>query len=50
MGAYTYSQDPGNTYLLTTAKTGWLLLGKLWNETSDEEVKDVWTSILTDYN
>lgn len=26
MGAYSYSKDPGNEYLLITAKTGWELL------------------------
>ena len=29
MSAYSYSQDPGNEYLLVTAKPGWKTLGKL---------------------
>jgi len=30
MGAYSYSQDPGNEYLLITSKTGWDALAQLW--------------------
>ncbi|CAL8106834.1 unnamed protein product [Orchesella dallaii] len=42
MGAYTYSLDPGNEYLLTTAKTGWALLDRVWNEKTDEEMVACW--------
>lgn len=30
MGAYSYAQDPGNEYLLITAKTGWDTLAAFW--------------------
>jgi len=30
MGAYSYSQDPGNEYLLITAHTGWSTLAAFW--------------------
>ncbi|WAR22503.1 HYKK-like protein, partial [Mya arenaria] len=30
-GAHAYSQQPGNEYLLTTAKKGWPLLRKYWS-------------------
>ncbi len=38
MGAYSYSQDPGNEYLLTTASRGWKLLDQVWNQVSDEQM------------
>merc|ERR1712154_193412 len=31
MGAYSYSQDPGNEYLLVTASMGWQRLRQIWN-------------------
>ena len=31
MGAYSYAQDPGNEYLLITAKTGWKTLADFWS-------------------
>jgi hydroxylysine kinase len=42
MGAYTYSKDPGNEYLLTTAKTGWDMLNRIWVEKTDEQLKSIW--------
>nr|CAD7424511.1 unnamed protein product [Timema monikensis] len=36
MGEYSHLQDPGNDYLLTTAKTGWGLLQTLWGTEQDE--------------
>ncbi|XP_015189672.1 PREDICTED: hydroxylysine kinase isoform X2 [Polistes dominula] len=41
MGAYSYLNDPKNKYLLTTQKTGWTLLEKLWPMT-EEEIFNVW--------
>lgn len=41
MGAYSHFQDPQNNYLLTTQKTGWALLGKLW-PMSEDEVSNLW--------
>ncbi len=29
MSAYSYSRDPGNSYLLVTSRPGWQALGKL---------------------
>lgn len=46
MGAYTYSLDPGNEYLLTTAKTGWGLLERVWTEKSDEEIISCWNEAI----
>jgi len=46
MGAYTYSLDPGNEYLLITAKTGWALLERVWKEKSDAEMLACWTSVV----
>jgi len=42
MGQYTYSLDPGNEYLLTTAKAGWELLNRIWNDTTDDQLKSIW--------
>ncbi|ODN04830.1 Hydroxylysine kinase [Orchesella cincta] len=50
LGAYTYSLDPGNEYLLTTAKTGWALLDRLWNEKSDEEMLACWKEAVCNKN
>ncbi|ODN06024.1 Hydroxylysine kinase [Orchesella cincta] len=47
LGAYTYSLDPGNEYLLTTAKTGWALLDRVWNEKSDEEMMACWKAAVS---
>lgn len=32
MGAYSYAQDPNNSYLLTTSKQGWRALQALLEE------------------
>ncbi|KAI1285316.1 Hydroxylysine kinase [Halotydeus destructor] len=42
LGAYSHKSDPGNEYLLTTAKTGWSLLSNLRKHTSEELIK-LWT-------
>ena len=36
MGAYCYSKDPGNEYLLMTAKQGWTVLDALWRKDKGE--------------
>ncbi|XP_011879374.1 PREDICTED: hydroxylysine kinase [Vollenhovia emeryi] len=41
MGAYSYMRDPDNQYLLSTQKTGWMLLKRLWPMTQ-EEVMRAW--------
>ena len=48
MGAYSYSQDPGNEYLLLTAKRGWQVLGKLW-ETPKADLYLRWRNIMKTY-
>ncbi|XP_014673406.1 PREDICTED: hydroxylysine kinase-like [Priapulus caudatus] len=49
MGEYTYTQtDPGNEYLLTTAKAGWPQLRRLWS-TPKEEIKATWKAIMNTY-
>jgi len=41
MGAYSHLHDPENQYLLTTQKTGWMLLKRLW-PMSREDVMQAW--------
>lgn len=41
LGLYSYKNDPGNEYTLTTQKSGWKLLKKLWL-ISDEDVASIW--------
>ncbi|XP_014678890.1 PREDICTED: hydroxylysine kinase-like [Priapulus caudatus] len=49
MSEYTYTQvDPGNQYLLTTGKTGWPQLKRLWS-TPKEEIKATWKAIMNTY-
>ena len=47
-GAHSYSQQPGNEYLLTTAKQGWPLLHKFW-ATDDQELLTRWRNIIASY-
>lgn len=49
LGAYTYSLDPSNKYALTSARTGWNVLQKLWN-TTEQQLHDTWQSITEKYN
>ena len=49
MGQYTYQQDPGNLYLLSTAKSGWAILKQLW-ETPTEELVRQWNDVMMDYS
>ncbi len=48
MGAYTYLQDPGNEYMLTTAAKGWKRLAQLWNTPKDELCK-IWKGVADSY-
>nr|CAD7454634.1 unnamed protein product [Timema tahoe] len=48
MGEYSHLQDPGNDYLLTTAKTGWGLLQTLWG-TGQDELEQRWRTIMATY-
>lgn len=43
MGAYSYSLDPDNDYLLVTQEAGWTVLGALWAMSDDQfnELMDV---------
>ncbi|XP_077256032.1 hydroxylysine kinase [Temnothorax americanus] len=41
MGAYSYLHDPENQYLLSTQKTGWMLLKRLW-PMSQGDVMQAW--------
>lgn len=45
MGAYSYSQDPGNEYLLITAKTGWKTLQEFW-DVKENELYQQWDEII----
>jgi len=49
MGAYSYSQDPGNEYLLITSKTGWETLTDFWS-LSREELYREWDRIIEGYH
>ncbi|CAG5119683.1 unnamed protein product [Candidula unifasciata] len=49
MGAYTYSLDPTNEYLLTTAQCGWEALKIFW-ETSELQLQQRWDDIVDTYN
>ena len=49
MGAYSYSLDPGNEYLLVTAKNGWPQLKRLW-DVSREELYKQWKKTIQAYN
>lgn len=40
MGAYSHLHDPQNEYLLTTQKSGWALLKKLWPLPEDEVLRN----------
>ena len=47
MGAYSYSQNP-DPYLLTTAKTGWVCLEKLW-AAPKQLLCERWRTIMNGY-
>merc|ERR1711892_971856 len=49
MGAYSYSQDPGNEYLLITAKTGWKTLTDFWSLEQDQLYRE-WDVIISKYD
>lgn len=46
MGAYSYSLDPTNEYLLTTAKRGWTILDALWRGMTDHELYTRWDDVM----
>nr|XP_027236867.1 hydroxylysine kinase-like [Penaeus vannamei] len=48
MGAYSYEQDPGNEYLLTTARRGWDVLATFWSAPK-EQVLARWREIIASY-
>ncbi|WAR22499.1 HYKK-like protein [Mya arenaria] len=45
LGAHAYSQQPGNEYLLTTAKKGWPLLHKYWSA-DESKLLNNWKAII----
>merc|ERR1711887_159310 len=49
MGAYSYSQDPGNEYLLITAKTGWKTLSDFWSLAESDLYRE-WDKIISSYD
>lgn len=49
MGAYTYSLDPTNEYLLTTAECGWRALKIFW-EASEVQLQQRWDEIVKTYS
>ena len=48
LGQYTLSVDPGNDYVVTTAKNGWPQLKKLW-ATPKEDLYQKWRAIMDTY-
>ena len=48
MGAYSYSLDPGNEYLLLTAKRGWDLVRAFWALPKADLYKK-WSEIIESY-
>ena len=48
LGAYSYSLDPTNEYLLTTARRGWMILEALWRRTTESELYTRWNDIMKD--
>ncbi|KAG5866464.1 hypothetical protein JTB14_022612 [Gonioctena quinquepunctata] len=44
IGAYSSLQEPENSYLLTTAGPGWILLEQIWNAT-DQDLLKTWKNI-----
>ena len=48
MGAYSYSQDPGNEYLLITSRTGWQTLDTFWR-LSQAELYAGWDQVISSY-
>lgn len=48
MGAYAYSQQPGNDYVLATQKVGWPVLEELWNE-KFEQIDEIWQTAADNY-
>ena len=48
LGAYSHSFDPKNDYVLTTAKTGWKVLGEFW-DTPSTKLYENWEKIIKSY-
>ncbi|KAL3287504.1 hypothetical protein HHI36_001974 [Cryptolaemus montrouzieri] len=48
LGAFTFSRDPSNTYVLRTAEAGWTLLEKLWS-IPDEVIINRWLEICNSF-
>ncbi|XP_076466921.1 hydroxylysine kinase-like [Babylonia areolata] len=48
LGQYSYTQDPGNEYLLVTAQRGWHVLHALWDTPADA-VQEMWDRIQRSY-
>ncbi|XP_023711328.1 hydroxylysine kinase isoform X3 [Cryptotermes secundus] len=48
LGAYSYLQDPGNEYLLTTSQKGWDVLQLIWN-TPNNDLMSKWKETVTSY-
>ena len=48
LGAYSYEQQPGNEYLLITAKNGWKILKEFWDLGKDDLYKE-WLQIVDSY-
>ncbi|KAL5280418.1 HYKK family protein [Megaselia abdita] len=48
MGAYTYTIQPTNDYVLVTQKKGWPILEELWKE-KFEEIDEIWETAADNY-
>ena len=49
LGAYSYTLDPGNEYLLVTEKNGWPQLKRLW-DTPKLDLYRHWRDIIQTYD
>ncbi|XP_035233599.1 hydroxylysine kinase-like [Stegodyphus dumicola] len=49
LGAYSYKQDPGNSYIIISARSGWNRLEQICN-ISNEDLLNLWEKIQQQYN
>jgi len=50
MGAYTYSVDPSNEYIVERAERGWTLLRLIWHDTPREQLNTRLDAVLRSYH
>ena len=50
MGAYSHSLEPSNQHVLSTAKRGWALLRRLWQDSPRQQLEARLDAILASYD